>query len=355
MDKIDLNDIVSIRQNDQLFYCVKSLEKGDWIPILVCQPSSNKIIVIDGIRYRDDRYITISSNEDICSILPKEKLFMVIKDAIIFITSKGLLVDVPSDDYYLNSYLSEMDNVSLVKDVACFPYDGEIPLTDKTMTRLCIEKPVRKACISLQKNGIETLMSSANEKNVMTRDEPVDEKRLYIGFNDSWVIGNGYAWIMLDWDKLCYENKKYLISIKNNELNLELSEKEIECLRYNSIINGKKGTQSELIKFYEYVDVQKDFIESCDYDCKKIFKNIILSPASKDDLYDPNKIYLFGHNSLNNHAQQNGANHFRTVAIRYPLSNDSTVEDVEAFYNKIVLQMIKNENKYKVNSSQSLS
>lgn len=340
MEKIDINDIASIQQNNKLYYCVKSLDKGDWLPILECQPSHNRTIVIDGIRYEDDRYINITSQPDICSLLPKSVLYNVIKEAIVFITSRGYLVDISKDDHYLDHYLNEVDNISLVKDVICFPYDGEIPLDDETMQKLCLEKPVRKACLDLRDSGINTLMSSANANNILNKDESVDESRIYIGQNDPWVIGNGYAWIMLDWDQLSDANKQYLMSIKENGIDLDLNENEIDSLKHNSELNGKKGTQDEIIKFYEYVDVSKEKAKSMDFDSASIVANMQLSALPNDDYYDLNRVYLIGHNSLNNHMTS--GNHFRTVVIRYPMNENTAVDDVEKFYSRIVSVMINN-------------
>lgn len=342
MEKIDFNDIVSIDQGNKLLYCAKSLDNGDWVPILACQPAYYRTVEINGELYRDDRYITIYSDRNICSLLSKEKLYSIIREAIVFITSRGLLVDIPKEDYYLNQYLDALDSVSLVKDVISFPYNGEIPLDDEIMQKLCIEKPIRNTCINLSKNGIKTLMSSANAENITNRDVRVDEQRIYIGQNDAWTIGNGYAWIMMDWDELSNENKQYLISIRNNEIDLNLNENEVKNLRHNSELNGKKGLQDELIKFYEYVDVSREIASSFDFDSEKVVKHLYLSPLSKDAFYDLNKLYLLGHNSLNNHLQ-NSSNHFRTVVIRYPMDKFTTIADVENFYNRISLEMIKNQ------------
>lgn len=343
MEKIDINNIASISQDNKLFYCVKSLDNNDWLPILVCQPSYDRTIIIDGVEYIDDRYITIMSDASICSILPKGSLSGVINDAITFITSKGRLVDIPEEDFYLHQYLDALDEVPLVKDVTKLSCDGEIPLDDEIMQKLCIEAPVRKACINLSKNGIKTLMSSANVENILSRDIKVDESRVYIGQNEPWVIGNGYAWIMLDWDQLSDENKSYLISIRNDDLELDLSEKENINLRYLSELNGKKKSQDQLIKFYEYVDIPKEEVALFGFDSTMVVDKMQLSLLPRDNFYDSNKVYLLGHNSLNNHLQ-NGSNHFRTVVIRYPMDEFTTVDDVENFYNKISLNMIKNQN-----------
>lgn len=326
---MNIDDIRRVVRGGTILFCIKVY--GDWIPILTCRPTTTRSIKIDGVDYIDNRYISIYSDENICSQISKEILYYVIQDAIITITQNDYLVDIPKNDIYLNEYLKEIDNVEFVKDVICFPYDGEIPLEDEAMQKLYLEKPTRKACLDLMQNGIQTLMSSANKNNALNR-EKVDEEKIYIGQDDPWVIGNGYAWIMLDWDDLDDDNKQYLISILEGKT--------------------KVGESSplETIKFYEYVDVSREVASRYDYDSKKIVDNIQLTPIENDVYYDLNKVYLIGNNSLNNRARRKESNHLRTVAIRYPVNENTTIKEVEEYYNKIVSGMI---NKNIIDSNQN--
>lgn len=73
MEKVDINDIVSIKQDGALFYCAKSLDNGEWIPVLICQPAYHRTMEINGELYMDDRYITIISDRNTCSLLSKVK------------------------------------------------------------------------------------------------------------------------------------------------------------------------------------------------------------------------------------------------------------------------------------------
>lgn len=334
MENFDFSDIRNGKRAGYVFFLAKSLDRGDWVPILTCKPTSTKPIIIDGAEYIDTRYITMWTDPFIFDQMSKERRNFVIQEAIITITQNGFLVEFKKDDKYLNEYLEDIDNVELVKDVECFPYDGETPLDDEVMQKICLEKPTRQACLDLIKNGIPTLMSSANQKNALNR-EKIDEEKIYIGQDDPWVIGNGYAWIMLDWDDLDDDNKQYLISILEGKT--------------------KVGESSplETIKFYEYVDVPRETAASYEYDSGRIIDNTQLTPIPNDDYYDLNKVYLIGHNSLNNRAIKKKSNHIRTVAIKYPLTETTTVQEVEEFYNKIVQEMIRNHNKNKIDSNQS--
>lgn len=334
MESFDFDDIQRFKRGAIVSFCVKSQDHGDWVPILTIRPTTTKPIIIDGVEYIDNRYITMCTDPIVCSQMSKEIRHFVIQDAIITITQNNYLVEFQKNDKYLDEYLEEVDNVELVKDVECFPYDGEIPLDDEVMQKLFLEKPTRKACLDLTKNGIPTLMSSANQKNVLNR-EKIDEEKIYIGQDDPWVIGNGYAWIMLDWDDLDDDNKQYLISILEGKTN----------------VGG--SSPLETIKFYEYVDVSREVASSFDYDSGRIIDNTQLTPIENDDYYDLNKVYLMGHNSLNNRARKKKSNHLRTVAIKYPLTETTTVQEVEEFYNRIVQEMIKNHNKNKTDTNQS--
>ena len=335
MENFDFDDIRRSQRAGHIYFCVKSQDNGDWVPALTCRPTTTKTTVIDGMEYIDSKYITMWTDPLVFSQMSKEKRHFVIQDAIITITQNDFLVEFKKDDKYLEEYLEEIDNVELVKDVECFPYDGEIPLDDEVMQKLCLEKPTRKACLDLMQNGIPTLMSNANKNSVLNKNNPVDEEKLYIGFEDPWTIGNGYAWIMLDWDDLDDDNKQYLISIQEGKRNLGLS------------------SPLESIKFYEYVDVPKETAASYEYDSKRIIDNMQLTPIEIDEYYDFNKIYLIGNNSLNNRARKKHSNHLRTVAIRYPVDENTTVEEVEKFYDRIVEEMIKNHDKNKIDSNQS--
>lgn len=69
---------------------------------------------------------------------------------------------------------------------------------------LMIEKPLRKACKIFRNKGIETVMSSANRKNVLpygvkpTEKEDVRGREYYLDSPTYEDAGKGYAWIMLN-------------------------------------------------------------------------------------------------------------------------------------------------------------
>ena len=75
-----------------------------------------------------------------------------------------------------------------------------------------VELPLRRACKIFAKKGIETLMSSANKKNVLKKgEEPVekediDRKNRIIGLEppNFEEAGRGYAWIMISFESLSF-------------------------------------------------------------------------------------------------------------------------------------------------------
>ena len=102
----------------------------------------------------------------------------------------------------------------LVKEVKRSGKIGRNLLKDKSpeeIIELIIEKPLQKACKTCVKKNIETVMSSANSKNVLKpKEERLDRKdvvekaktKLFQNFN---VAGKGYAWIMINYNTLSDE------------------------------------------------------------------------------------------------------------------------------------------------------
>lgn len=88
-----------------------------------------------------------------------------------------------------------------------------------------VELPLRRACKIFAKKGIETLMSSANKKNVLKKgEEPVekediDRKNRIIGLEppNFEEAGKGYAWIMISFESLSDENKDLLFELEKRK------------------------------------------------------------------------------------------------------------------------------------------
>lgn len=85
-----------------------------------------------------------------------------------------------------------------------------------------IELPLRKACKLFRDKGIETIMSSANKNNVLEDGKSPIEKDDVYGTLEKLMeshyfteAGNGYAWIMLNYNSLSNENKQMLFEMEN--------------------------------------------------------------------------------------------------------------------------------------------
>ncbi len=90
---------------------------------------------------------------------------------------------------------------------------------------LIVEKPLRKACKIFRAKGIETVMSSANRKNVLpqgvkpTEKEDVRGKEYFLNRPTFEDAGKGYAWIMLNWDSLSKANRDILFLLEERKGN----------------------------------------------------------------------------------------------------------------------------------------
>ena len=162
MSKYDESSIAINTSNGILEFIIKCNEDGYYHRVLYTLPYCTRAIEEDGVLYADDRFITLISDPLECKELSENTLNKVIRDAIIFITSRGKLVDISNSDKFINDFINKNETCEYVKDIDIFPYDGQINLDDEVMQRLCIEKPVRNACKYLTSNGVNTLMSSAN-------------------------------------------------------------------------------------------------------------------------------------------------------------------------------------------------
>lgn len=142
-------------------------------------------------------------------------------------------------------------------------------------------------------------MSSANKYNVESKNDFVDNKKIYIGTGDNWVIGNGYAWIMLDWNELNDINKKYL--------------------------TDKVRNSSDFVKLYEYIDVPKSMVVWYRYNCAKILKRVGQLYTTGEGEFDKHKIILFAHNSLSNNDYEDGISRVKTAVLRCPVDKTTKV------------------------------
>lgn len=172
-----------------------------------------------------------------------------------------------------------------------------------------IEKPLQKACKEFKSKNIETCMSSANNKNILKKGKKrVSKSDIVYGMEHHKLqpfskAGKGYAWIMLNYNTLSDKNKEILFSLKD-----DLGE-DIVLFVNPSFANFYKKLQKKLK-----------------------LNDVILSTGDKyDKTFKDNKIVL-----MYNTNMYPG----RTVFIRMPVDDKTTVEDVEIYYDNIIKKLV---------------
>ena len=195
----------------------------------------------------------------------------------------------------------------LVKEVKRCGKIGRNLLKDKSpeeKIEMIIEKPLQKACKTCWQKNIETVMSSANCKNILKPNEKrIDKKdvlekaktKLLQSFN---VAGKGYAWLMFNYNSLSDENRKILF---------DLEEKYGEdCVWF--VKSSYNEFKNAIRKFFRLKPLVENF----------------------DDIYADRfkqKQLLIMYN--NRYPR-------RSVFIRMPIDETTTIEDVDAYYEKIL-------------------
>lgn len=195
----------------------------------------------------------------------------------------------------------------LIKEVKRRGTIGKNLLKDKNAEEtidIIIEKPLRKACKTCKIKNIETVMSSANNKNILKENEQrIDKKdvlktaetKLLQSFN---VAGKGYAWLMINYNTLTDENRKILF---------DLEEKYGEdCIWF--VKSSYNEFKNAIRKFFRL----KPLVETFDDTYAEQFKQ---------------KQLLIVYN--NRYPR-------RSVFIRMPIDETTTVEEVENFFDEIL-------------------
>ena len=147
----------------------------------------------------------------------------------------------------------------LIKEIKPIGKIGKDLLKEKNSDEIIdtiIELPLRNACKIFKNKNIETNMSSANRKNIQKpgkkriekEDIKCNDGKIHI-FSPTFICaGKGYAWIMLNYDKLSNINKEKIFDLEN-----KIGEKGI-WLVYSSYYNCFKKQE-------EYDEYKKRFDE----------------------------------------------------------------------------------------------
>ncbi len=116
----------------------------------------------------------------------------------------------------------------LIKEIEPITHVGINLLGKENLEQMVIENielPLQKTCRIFAKKGIETVMSSANKNNILSRGEipvekeDIDIRNMQIGEKTPLFdeVGKGYSWIMLNFDTLSNENKDWLFELEARE------------------------------------------------------------------------------------------------------------------------------------------
>ena len=198
----------------------------------------------------------------------------------------------------------------LVKEVKRCGKIGRNLLKDKSpeeKIELIIEKPLQKACKTCIKKNIETVMSSANYKNILKPYEKRINKKDVLEnaktkfFQSFIVAGKGYAWIMINYNTLSDENREILFDLEN-----------------------------------KYGEDCVWFVKSCYNEFKNVFRKFFrLKPLV--ETFDDKYAEIFKQKQLlivyNNRYPR------RSVFLRMPIDDTTSVEDVENYYDEILANL----------------
>ena len=232
---------------------------------------------------------------------------------------------------------SRMEKPERLIDVEPNGADGSKDLNiSEDLYDLFIEYPVRKACHDLNDLGFKTIMSSANKNDAMSAGEPDKVNKVgIIGPNEHFSIGNGYTWIMIDFESISEENKRIIEALRNGEIPIELNDDAKSRLEKNCMVNDIPPSQNELVKYYRCItsDQRGFFFESM-YTNRKL-----------PDYFKDNCTTLRNKNSLSFHGGD-----FGSVVFKYPIDENTKSSEVIEYYDRVLSYLKDNKKRITINS-----
>lgn len=326
MKTINLNDLGIIEKDGKTYYTIKMANDTEDI-LFYTEIKENRgyIHVNDSIIEKLDVHLVKQSISNICFVLSSRF---------------GITPIIISN--IIDRQIDVADSSTLVSSVDPIQFDGDINLDAISTINECIELPLRKACYFLNEKGIKTIMSSCNSEDVRNRYTKISSYRVGQGYNPPFFIGNGYAWIMIDWESLTEENKSVFVEYNSGKKRFPLSERESKILEHNCHLDDPKiPIHWQMVRFFEVMDANKFAEHRSDFG--KLEKE-----SELDAYFDLNRNGLLSYSSLNNIASD-----YRVVVLRYPIDELTTVGEVESFFVNFALQLfnqkIKSHKKVDVN------
>ena len=176
------------------------------------------------------------------------------------------------------------------------------------LIEILIEKPLQKACKECKEKNIETVMSSANKKNIVKKNQKrITKKEIVEKSNQhkmqSFVeAGKGYAWLMINYNTLSNENREILFSLEKSEQDT------IWFVKSNYV-----ETMNSIRKRFKLKEIIEKFDDKYAQQFRK--KQILL-------MYN------------NKYPRRN-------VFIRMPIDEKTKVKDVEKYFEEIISKLKK--------------
>ena len=174
-----------------------------------------------------------------------------------------------------------------------------VPVYNEEDLNDIVELPLLNACKDLFRKNIRTIMSSCNKFNVIGLNKYAGDKEAGENMKFMYSYGEGYAWIMLDYDSLSEENKLIISKYHHQQEN-----RFVYSIKYEDNLEASPS------------DFKENYIES------------LLTPHYKD----------------------------RVIVMRYELSQNTTAKEVNDYFLGITSSLkfqqdkldVKEEERYKL-------
>ena len=188
-----------------------------------------------------------------------------------------------------------------------------IKINNKDDLNKIIELPLLEACKIFYDLGLTTVMSSCNENNIKLGEYPRRKITYYTvtPYTRDFSFGNGYAWILLDYDSLGEQNQEYINSLNN-----------------------------ELIELVTIPNVPEDYESTNKEHYNKLVKSDNTNP------YPDNPLYIDFYNKK--HPLFTTPYIERGVLLRYPINKNTTVKEVNNYFTKLASTFTYKNNKSKI-------
>ena len=209
-------------------------------------------------------------------------------------------------------------------------------INDETDIDEIIERPLREAVKDLFRKNIITIMSSANEINVQWLDE--DGNNMYQTREDfdatKYSYGEGFAYIILDYDSLSDKNKKTIDNLYN-----ELNSQEEQQI-YTKPITTEQSYKGNKRIIYAIHQVENPE-HAWQIDSENTLGLLTGTGAEASDIdfmRKSNFVYTTPYTE-------------RSVIIRYPVNEETEEGEVEEFFSSICSKLETQERRISINDA----